>query len=131
MKYLVTLLLTSIVLFSCSKDKDDDNKNDRTLEVFLFDRISPTSGNHRVAIQLQFLPSVTIQGSVKVDFDIYSLNAFYKHYSEKITFTLNNLNNFLHQTEIPFAPNGMGLEVRNVVVDSLVQTSGNYNITIK
>jgi hypothetical protein len=131
MKYLFTLLIVSVVLFSCSKGKDDKKQEDRTLQVNVIDAISPTSGNHVWTVRLLFNLKVTIQGSVKVDYDIYHLGAFNKHYSQKVNFSINDDHYFYHYTTVISAPPGQGWEVKNMIVDSLAQTSGNYNITIK
>lgn len=131
MKLLFTSFLL-LTLLSCSKDSDnDDSDKDRTLQVVVQDYEPPGTASNYWAVKLIFNPQVTIQGSVKVDFDVYNLGAFYKHYSYKINFDLNNANTFIYQTNVISAPPGQGWEVKNIKVDSLVQTSGNYNITIK
>lgn len=131
MKHLFTLLCL-VSLLSCSKDSDNNNNDkDRTLQVVVQDYVPPGTASNYWAVKLIFSPQVTIQGSVKVDFDVYNLGAFYKHYSYTINFDLNNANTFIYQTNVTSAPPGQGWDVKNIVVSNLTQTSGNYNITLK
>lgn len=132
MKYLFVTLF-SLALYSCSKDSDgDDSGNkDRTLSVMVEDYEPPTITNNYWAIIMNFNPSVTIKGSMKVDFDIYYLSAFHKHHTERLTFSVSNGTKYLHQTMVGSGPWSAGWEIKNIKVDSLLITEGNYNITVK
>jgi hypothetical protein len=130
MKYILTLALLA-TLASCSKDSDKPLSKERTLTTTVQEFKEPNSGDYYWNVRLTFNPQVTIQGSVTVDFDVYYMGAFSKHYTEKINFQLKEKNTVVHNTSIRTTPWGQGDEVKNIKTGSLVQTSGDYIITIK
>lgn len=127
---LFTYLIIASVLISCSKSNDSNGDKKRTLQIQIKDYQPPPTANHNWGVHLTFNKSVTLTGSVKVDYDVYNLNAFFKHYSYKVAFSLNNETSFIYNTNVASAPAGQGWEVRNVIVDSL-QTTGDYIIELK
>lgn len=127
MKLLLLTVLAAFMLESCSRkdsSNDLDNKN-RTLEV----SISGYEG--KWGVFLNFDKPVTIEGSLKVDFDVYYLGALQKHNSFKVPFKITDVSGgFVFKTN-ESGGLGTGIELRNKVVDSLVITKGDYNITLK
>lgn len=130
MKRIFTLALLA-TLVSCSKDSDNEPSKDRTLSATVQEYQPSGSGDYYWSVRLTFNPQVTIQGSVKVDFDVYYMGTFDKHHSQTVNFQLTEKNVFTHNTLIKTIPWGQGQEARNVKVENLVQNSGNYNITVK
>lgn len=128
MKYIFALALLA-TLVGCSKDSDNNPSKERTLKVDVIDYEPPNVLNNYWAVRLTFNPQVTVTGSIKVDFDVFNLGAFAYHVSQRFQFNLNDKNVYIHQT--PHGSSLQGPEIKNIVVDSLVQTSGDYNITIK
>lgn len=118
-----------INMIACSKDSGDDKPTKTSLNVIVVDHQPPPLADHYWGIVLTFNPAVTLTGSVKVEYDVYNLGAFGEHYSYKIPLNLNNANSLTYNTKV--GSQLQGPEIRNLKVDSLILTSGNYDITIK
>jgi hypothetical protein len=130
MKRLFTLLPFIAILLACSKSNNSNEDKKRTLQIQVKDHQPPTVLNHYWGVFLTFNQPVTLTGSVKVDYDVYNLSAFYKHYSYKITFGLDNKSEYIYNTNVASAPAGQGWETRNLSIDSL-QATGDYIIELK
>jgi hypothetical protein len=115
-----------LLLFSCKKN-DTNVQEERTLLVVVKDYRPTTNGNLYWSINLTFSPIVTLNGTVNVEYDIYSQSVLYKHYSYKVQFSLNNQSSFTYNT---FESAQLtGAEIKNIKVSGLT-TDGNYNISI-
>ena len=118
-----------INFIACSKDSGNNEPKQATLSVIVIDHQPPPLANHYWGIRLSFNPAVTLTGSVKVEYDVYNLGAFGEHYSYKIPIDLNNENAFTYNTKV--GSQLQGPEIKNLKVDSLIITEGNYYVTIK
>lgn len=124
MKLIVFACILS--LFSCKKI-DTKVKEERTLLVVVKDYRPTTSGNLSWGIDLTFYPIVTLNGSVNVEYDIYSQGTLYKHYSYKVQFSLTNQSTFTYNTSE--SAQLTGAEIKNIKVAGLT-TDGDYEISI-
>lgn len=115
-----------LLLFSCKKN-DTTVKEERAFLVVVKDYRPTINGNLYWGINITFSPAVTLNGSVNVEYDIYSQGLLYKHYSYKVQFSLNNQSNYTYNTLE--SAQLTGAEIKNIKVSGLT-TDGNYNISI-
>ncbi|MCS3800173.1 hypothetical protein [Niastella sp. OAS944] len=115
-----------LLLFSCKKN-DATVKEEQVLLVVVKDYRPTSNGNLYWGINITFSSAVTLNGSVNVEYDIYSQSLLYKHYSYKVQFFLNNQSSYIYNT---FESAQLtGAEIKNIKVSGLT-TDGNYNISI-
>jgi hypothetical protein len=115
-----------LCLFSCKKI-DTNVDNIEVLQIVVKDYRPTYNGSLNWGIDFTFSARVTLNGSINVEYDIYSQGVLYKHYSYKVQLSLTNQETFTYNTLE--SAQITGAEIKNIKAMGLT-TDGGYEITI-